>query len=907
MKKITILSLFVSTGLIALIALNLGEKNKDQESSKEITIQPMKRKAKKKKKTLEERRLFAIERAQFEFDLAKNPNTGEISREDRTNELEAALEIQSNNQNRTSDNNYFSRGPSNLGGRTRALAVDMSFASGNTLIAGGVSSGVYRSTDDGASWTRTSSNNDIHNVTAIAQDPRPGFRNIWYYGTGELAGNSATLGSFFLGQGVYQSTNGGLSWTVIPGTSSTFENFNSDFDIVHALAVSPSNGDLYIATINSIQRYDGTSFTEVLTNGGQAFTDVAIDDSGRVYATIGGNTGANGVYLSEDDGDTFTRIAQNGNPTGWGSVGRTVIATAPSNDNYLYALYANGANSGANQIEADLWRYDRSTDTWTDFSSTLPDLPGGPIGGIDPFAIQGGYDIDISVNPSNENYVAIAGTSVYRIMDIENDPEFELIGGYNGAQVALYDTPNGDTHHPDVHTLVFDPFDPNVFYTGTDGGVHRTDDINAAQVDWVNLNNNYQTYQYYDVALEPLDGSFFVLGGAQDNGTTAGGSNVGLPDNTTMASVAGGDGVSVGIGDRIGGNLQFYFGFQSGPAFRNNGGGSITPAGSPGSLFVTLFHLDEDNTNTLYYAGQNQLFRTNNAPGVVAGTWDELGVIPTGQVLRSFATTRGEYNPDTSYLLIGGQNGGVFRLDDPQNATALSEAVIITPNGASTAGGSIVSAMAIHPTNPDIAMVVYANFGIPSIFITEDATSDDPTWTNVERNLAPFSIRSAQVLEVDGQTQYYVGTARGLYSNEDPLTLDWAPEGVSQFGIPVVSTLEYRPSDNNLLIGTHGNGMYQSELTLLATDDVSDSVAQNDLVVFPNPVSEELNFQIRGTSGVTISSFEIIDATGRVIRRENIDNSSQSNVNVSSLNTGIYFLRVGTLNNQTVVKRFLKR
>ena len=87
--------------------------------------------------------------------------------------MEGALEIQSNNQNRTSDNNYFSRGPSNLGGRTRALAVDMSFASGNTLIAGGVSSGVYRSTDDGASWTRTSSNNDIHNVCLLYTSPSP--------------------------------------------------------------------------------------------------------------------------------------------------------------------------------------------------------------------------------------------------------------------------------------------------------------------------------------------------------------------------------------------------------------------------------------------------------------------------------------------------------------------------------------------------------------------------------------------------------------------------------------------------------------------------------------------------------------------------------------------------------------
>ena len=894
-------------GIAVLFIFNKKGKNISQEASKEVTL-PTFEKKDKKKKTIEEKRLFAIERAQYEFDLTKDPNTGEISREDRVNEIQAALEIQANNTNRTSENNYFSRGPSNLGGRTRAVVVDLSDPTGNTLIAGGVSSGVFRSVDDGASWTRTSSNNDIHNATSIAQDPRPGFQNVWYYGTGELSGNSATLGSFFLGQGVYQSTNGGLSWNIIPETASNFQNFDSTFDIVHSLAVSPTTGDLYIATITSIQRYDGNSFTQVFATGGQTFTDVAIDDSGRVYVTIGGNTGANGVYLSENDGDTFTRIAQNGNPPGWASVGRTVIATAPSNDNFLYALYANGANSGANQPEADLWRYDRSLDTWTDFSGTLPNLPGGPIGGIDPFAIQGGYDIDVNVNPDDENYVVIGGTSAYRIRDIENDPEFEIIGGYNGASVALYNTPNGDVHHPDIHSLIFDPFDSNVLYSGTDGGVHRTDDINAAQVDWVNLNNNYQTYQYYDVALEQLDGSFFVLGGAQDNGTTGGGNNVGLPDNTTMNTVAGGDGVSVGIGDRIGGNLQFYLGFQNGPIFRNNGGGgSITPNGSNGSLFVTLFHLDEDNTNTLYYAGQNQLFRTNDAPNVTAGTWDELGVIPSGQNLRSFATTRGDYNPDTSYLLIGGQNGGVFRLDDPQNASSLGEVVNITPDGASTAGGSIVSAISIHPTNPDIAMVVYANFGIPSIFITEDATSDDPTWTNVENNLAPFSIRSAQVLEVNGQTQYYVGTARGLYSNEDPLSLDWAPEGVSQIGIPIISTLEYRPSDNTLLIGTHGNGMFQSELTLLATDDFENTAAQNDLIVFPNPVGEDLSFQIRGNSGATVNTFEIIDASGRVIRRENIDNSSQSNINVSSLNSGIYFLRVGTLSDQTIVKRFLKR
>jgi len=43
------------------------------------------------------------------------------------------------------------RGPWNIGGRTRALAVDVADPSFQTLLAGGVSGGMWRSTDDGAS------------------------------------------------------------------------------------------------------------------------------------------------------------------------------------------------------------------------------------------------------------------------------------------------------------------------------------------------------------------------------------------------------------------------------------------------------------------------------------------------------------------------------------------------------------------------------------------------------------------------------------------------------------------------------------------------------------------------------------------------------------------------------------
>lgn len=913
-------SIVLATALIISIGALLNSINQEKTEPTEtsnLEILHSVKPVKKEKKSIEEKAEATLERLQFDYNLFKNPITGTVTRQELANQLVAALEIQSNtNFTRESTNDYVSRGPSNLGGRTRSIVVDLSDPTSNTLIAGGVSSGVFRTTDGGESWTRTSSNNDIHNVTTITQDPRDGFQDIWYYGTGEFFGNSASVGGpVFLGQGVYQSNNGGLNWQVIPETSSIFQDFDSDFDRVHALEVSPTTGTLFIATVNSIYSYDGTDLTEILvadTQNAQTFTDIDIDASGRIYASIGGDeNNTNGVYISEDEGASFTRIAQNGNPAGWGAVGRTVLATAPSNDNYLYALYANGANSGAGQIEADLWRYDRSTGTWEDFSSKLPDLPGGNIGGVDPFAVQGGYDLIVNVSFTDENYVVIGGTSAYRIRDIEADPMFEIIGGYNGVSTQLYNTPNGDVHHPDIHDLVFDPFIPDVLYSGSDGGVHRTDNIDANIVDWVNLNNNYETYQYYDVFLDQLEGSDIVIGGAQDNGTTAGGQDLGLPNDTDMVTLFGGDGVSVGLGRPANGNFLAYLGFQSGNIFRVNLNTGSTVSIRPNNatnngLFVTLFHVDPDNTQTLYYANQFNLFRTTNAQAITGSTWDELGNLPVNQRPRSLANTRGDYDPNTSYLLVGGENGRIFRLDDPHNAASLDQAVDITPEDAFVANGSIVSSLAVHPTNRNIAIATYSSFGIPSIFITENASSPNPTWTNVENNLELFSVRASQIIEVDGQTQYFVGTARGLYSSLSPLTGDdWSPEGVDQIGIPLVSTLEYRPSDGVLLIGTHGNGMFQTETETLGVNDPSASLSPDNLQLFPNPAVNELTINL-DAQGLNFTSFEIIDSTGRIIAGDTFDSTTQRSIDVSSFTQGVYFARVITQDNQVLVKRFLK-
>ncbi len=896
-KKLLIsLTLVLASAFIYFISFNSTEVDNSQAFGKQDVV-------KKKKKTMDEKMLFVNERIEHELMFQRDPNTGEIPYDKKQLEYESALRAKEKAlTNRTTTSTYIPRGPSNLGGRTRAFAIDRTDNTANTMIAGGVSSGLFRTTDGGASWTKVSANDEIHNVTAVAQDPRAGFENIWYYATGERLGNSASLGSFLFGDGIWQSTDGGLTWNQIPETSSVFTSFDSRLDLISSIEVSPINGDLLIGAVARIYRWDGTTLSIELdeaSSAGSTNTDIEITGSGRVYVTFDGNETSEGVWTSPTGNGSWTRIARNGSPTGWASTGRIVLGAAPSNDDIIYALYTNG-NSEA--IEADLWQYDFGEDKWTNYSSTMPDEPGGNLRGNDPFAVQGGYDLVVSVKPDDENYVVIGGTNIYKIADITTDPEFERIGGYNSnSSYALY-ARGGDTHHPDIHALEFDPNNTNVLFSGTDGGVHRTDDVTASTVTWTNLNNNYQTYQYYHVTMDPQSGSDIVFGGAQDNGSTIGGTDAGLPDNTSMSTELGGDGVAVGVARRNSNNqVILYAGFQNGTMFRIAGGFfEIQPNGSS-SQFVTYFYLDPDNNNALYYAGENRLYRTDDAENVNSANWDNLGFLPVNQNIRTMVASPGTYNAASSFLLIGGQSGGIFRLDDPQNATAANSAVNITPSGASTASGAVVSGLAIHPTNPDIVMAVYANYGINSIYITSDATSSSPTWTLVERNLSEHSIRSAAIVELSGETIYFAGTARGLYSSNDPVNVDWDLEGVDQIGLAVVSGLVYKASDNKLLIGTHGNGMFETtvEGTLSSEDVVAGELG---LRLYPNPTVSELNLRLSEIDLSDEVSYRISDLTGKLVMEGVAQNRK---VNVENLVSGVYIINL-KVDGKTQSSKFIK-
>lgn len=776
-------------------------------------------KIKKTEKTPEMRAQFAADRWQFEYDMLKDPATGEIPENIRQIELSQALRAPIlDHSQRGAGFTVTGRGPNNLGGRTRAMAFDVRYSTNQTILAGGVSSGVFRTTNGGASWTKVSPNDEIHNVTAIAQDPRSGFEDTWYYATGETSGNSASLGSFYYGTGIYKSIDGGANWTFL-GNSNTgsLETFDSRADFISKLAVDPTSGDVYAAALGTILRSQdgGSTWSQVLGNTSGSWstthmTDVVVTSAGRVFAAFSGVVPNNydGVWTSASgDLSSWTHLAGTGSgttPGSWHSYngyGRVVIAIAPSNEDLLYVLYDNDFSSscsGTAGVEADLFLWDQSGSSWTDLTANLPD-ESGCLEGNDPFAIQGGYDMVVAVKPNDASTVFVGGTNIYRSTDgFTSTGNTTRIGGFaSAASYTLY-----TNHHPDIHVIAFAPTSNDTLYTGSDGGIHKAD-ISVTTPSWTSLNNDYVTYQYYHVAIHPSTGSEVVTGGAQDNGTAYSASG------TSHSSILGGDGGAVGISS----SGTRFASVQNGTMARE--GVNITPSSAVSSIFVTYYLLDPDNTEILYYAGGQELYRTTAASTVNTSGWTEItGVEATlSGNIRSMAVTRGSgYSAtDASRLLyIGTEDGKVYRLDDPAYTSVGTNPTDITPG---TAGSGIVSGIAVNPNDDNEILVTYSNYGINSIYHTTDANSGTPVWTNIEGNLSSASFRSASIMEEGGTTYYIAGTSVGLYCTQ---TLNggstvWSSIGSSSVGYAVVSSLALRADDNYLLAGTHGNGMFMVE------------------------------------------------------------------------------------------------
>jgi hypothetical protein len=921
---------------------------------------------------------FIEARLKYEFDMLKDPATGKIP--NGIFEQEVAFARQMPVRNGEGDrkemalNSYIPAGPNNAGGRTRAVAYDIRYngSSNRVILAGCVSGGIMRSVNGGANWSLVTPENDVHSFTTIAQDPRPGSQNTWYAAGGEPYGNSAgdLVGATYMGYGIWKSTDNGATWTKltldltdVPGNTPqgpSLEEFDHAFDFVHRLVVNPANGALFVACHRRLVRSmdGGASFQTVFGNSGNANsangqTEVVVTSSGKVILGVNGgipDKNLRGVWVSNSgDLGSFTRIA-GGQNLGVDSVAdwranslgqssrRIVMALAPSDNNIAYVFYENGLSSDEpeREPEADLFRLDIAGNSysWSNRSANMPDFPAGDASGSDPLTVQGGYDMVVAVKPDNPNVVFVGGTNLYRSTDgFTTNSNTTWINGYaTNFTYSLYN--NG---HPDIHALAFNPSNANEAICGNDGGIQMSSNISAASVSW-SVIPNYQTLQYYYVAMDPEAGRNNFAGGAQDNGTHFRDKLGILPgvqpgDSNNHVRLLGGDGCAVGISKvNVSNQDQFMFGgsqygniqrvrLTNGVSFANIRPSNLTTA-FPGAVnefgeFVTNFKLDQDNAEILYYVNFNRLFRTTSASS--GAGWLELTGVSAaldpnngrGIGIRGLAFTRGPYHSGHS-LYIGTTNGKILRLDDPRNAPANTAPANITPFGMS---GNIQD-IAVNPNNDDEVMLAISNYGVTSIWWTNNAKSASPNWKNGEGNLTLPSVRSCMiVVKKDASnnpvTEYYVGTSVGLYSvanlgtkllaNESPV---WQREGGDVLNFAVVQSLAYRPTDNVMLIGTHGNGMYYTFLgttNFIPTQNTAIEPITNDRnfirSVSPTVSAGKVYWQTGNMIGIKKITIQLHDMSGRLIMQKQTAYQS-GDLDLNRLAAGTYVLEIYSDNNR---------
>ncbi|HEY0787855.1 MAG TPA: hypothetical protein VGE86_04365, partial [Thermoanaerobaculia bacterium] len=535
-------------------------------------------------------------------------------------------------------------GPGNIGGRTRVLLVDPSNPA--TLYAAGVSGGIFKSTDEGASWSAVGDALTNIAVNALAMDPAD--PQVLYAGTGEGYFREEVRGTWLplRGGGMFTTADGGATWTRLESTS------GADFHWVNDIAISPADpARLWAATRTGVWRSSdrGATWARVLaTDVKGGCLDLALRPGGGVdvlFAACGTFEQAT-VYRNTSAGGGGTWDAVLSMP----EMGRTSLAIARSNPDVIYALAASNVEIGGSPPQG-VFAVFRSTEggaagTWemrargddaemlhrillSNSVTLAPECLGSS--GRRNWITMGWYCNVVAVDPLDADRVWAGGVDLFRSDD----------GGRTWAIASRWDVDSSAVSyvHAAQHGITFDPrFDGEAnrtMYVVNDGGAFRTRDARATLVpgtaaacgspsmEWESLNRGFGVTQFYHGAVSP-DGTTW-LGGTQDNGTILGTGSAGVDG---WREIFGGDGGYVAFDPTEARRMwvESQWGwirrFDPGSSDAHFARPTVDPEES--FLFVTPFALDVRNPRRLW-AGGSRLWRTDDRGAAWRGASASLG------------------------------------------------------------------------------------------------------------------------------------------------------------------------------------------------------------------------------------------------------------------------------------------
>ncbi|MEO5675635.1 MAG: T9SS type A sorting domain-containing protein [Chitinophagales bacterium] len=805
---------------------------------------------------------------------------------------------------------WVENGPDNIGGRTRAVIFDKLHP--GVVFAGGVSGGLWRSENNGDSWTRVQGDFSLNTVSCIAQASNGDI----YFGTGEafydLSLNIPTSYSAmgYPGQGIWKSTDGGASWSHLEATKPVSYGYSLAWDYVNKIACSPTDPNRIYAAINKglkISTDGGASWYDATgTNQITYSWDVKIASDGYVYVINGNN-----YYRSDNpDGDVFTNLQGQGGFATTGK-GRTELAVGGvNNPEYVYAVVGEPGLSGG------LAGIYKSTDhglNWTLIG------PGNSVT-FNPLGQQAFYNITCAVLPSNPDVLFVGGQlSLYKYT---TDLGWYTVSNWLGFffDLSIY-------IHADMHTIAFNPANPDQFILGCDGGVFRTNNASQTYPTFQSVNRNYNVTQAYSVAAKTTGE---VLMGCQDNGTQY----IDFLGNTNMAShdVSGGDGFDVAISWTN--PSAFFEEYYSGQLTRssNNGiafssffdfridGGTQDGAPDEGADWIAPFSLWEANDSSYSFF----VLGTGLSSGHAWLTTGALNFAINPDWFQMPATdgpvTCTAFSADGDNLYVGTSKGTVYRYGNLQQVYAenkftyasISSAastwhaadsgVIIRSKNVGT--GRYLRSIYVDPHNPSHVVVTAARYGYTSyVWQSNNATDSLITFDDITGDL-PYMPVWSSCIDYVNPNLILVGTDLGVYAR-DMTTGGWVEQNQGMDRVPVLQIIQipYYGQYSYTYIGTYGRGVFHSSTTVGINEVQSNLI--NGLSVYPNPVKDQasVNIAMMQSGDLTISVYDLRGQRIFTKKEQKVTSGNhQYPIPVSNFESGTYIVNASSGSSSSSVK-----
>ena len=556
-------------------------------------------------------------------------------------------------------------------------------------------------------------------------------------------------------------------------------------------------------------------------------------------------TGTN-FHVSYNGGESFsTNVTFESAPK--------MIGISPNDENVIYVLEASGGSFGG------IYKSVNAGFTFSELDHEGRNYFGYDTAGFDSGG-QAPRDMDIAVNPEDANEVHIAGVLTWKSTD----------GGENFSCTSDWVPGNAENAnigycHADVDLLLFNG---TTLFAGTDGGIFKAEDTaNVTAEYYEDLTAGLGIRQLYKIGITQTP-EVIITAGSQDNGSSFYSEAEGWKD------WIGADGME-GFIDKDNSSKMFGM-IQFGGVYRTFNGGQTTSGISTPSQgnWVTPFEQDPMLTDVIYI-GLNRVYKSVASGNNWTAISQELG---------------GNLNQlkiaNSNNLVIYASRGGLLFKTEDGGATDWLQ--LPSP------GGSINS-IAIHPTNPEkIAVATTSN---SKVFVSEDGGL---SWLNYKFNLPGFS-SLALVWDNNGEDGLYLGMDYGIFYIDNTFN-EWQPYSTNLPNV-IINELEINSADGKIYAGTYGRGLWASPYVphLLNTTSL---LNDTDVEIFPNPVKNSVTINFRKGAE---ADFRIYDQLGKLVRYQpNVSISQPYSIDISELNSGIYFVRINS-DIGTITKRLIKK